>query len=46
MHVSRGPQGSLPAGREEEGRRHRTGNLPSRVQSAGEHLETLAFAPA
>lgn len=41
MHVSRGLQGGLPAGREEEGRRHRAGNLPRRVQSAGEHFETL-----
>lgn len=46
MHVSRGLQGSLPAGREEERCRHRTRNLPSRVQSAGEHLETPAWSSA
>lgn len=43
MHVSRGLPGSLPAGREEEGRRHRAGDLPSRVQSAGEHFESRAL---
>lgn len=45
MHVPRGLQGSLPAGREEEGRGHRTGNLPSRVQSPGEHFKPLASPP-
>lgn len=40
MHVPRGLPGSLPAGREEEGRRHRAGDLPGRVQSAGERFES------
>lgn len=45
MHVPRGLQGSLSAGREEERRRHRTGNLSRRVQSAGEHFKQLPSPP-
>lgn len=37
MHVSRGLQRSLPAGREKEGCCYRSGNLSSRVKPAGNH---------